>query len=109
MKTHCPNGHEMTPENTYTKPKSGKAECRACRRADRNAWYHANVSPRVKPRTPRREATALRPEKSCTGCGRPLPRGNVCNECAVCRCGSGLPPGLCHGVSKSGHRVEVCK
>lgn len=29
----------------------------------------------------------------------------VCARCAVCRCGSGKPPGLCHGVALSGHRV----
>jgi hypothetical protein len=29
-KTHCRRGHEMTPENTYTRP-SGDAVCKACR------------------------------------------------------------------------------
>lgn len=28
-KTHCPRGHEYTPENTYVKP-SGRRRCRAC-------------------------------------------------------------------------------
>lgn len=31
MRTHCVNGHEFTPENTYT-PIDGKRYCRACRR-----------------------------------------------------------------------------
>jgi hypothetical protein len=31
-KTHCVNGHEFTPENTYENP-AGWRECRACRRA----------------------------------------------------------------------------
>lgn len=36
--THCTNGHEYTPENTYDKSgdpstKSGKRVCRACNRA----------------------------------------------------------------------------
>lgn len=28
--THCPNGHERTPENTYVSPGGGR-ECRTCR------------------------------------------------------------------------------
>jgi hypothetical protein len=31
-KTHCPRGHEYTPENTYVNPK-GSRECRTCTRA----------------------------------------------------------------------------
>lgn len=30
--THCINGHEFTPENTYVWPKTGKRVCRACQR-----------------------------------------------------------------------------
>lgn len=33
--THCINGHEYTPENTRTDPKSGKRHCRTCQRASR--------------------------------------------------------------------------
>lgn len=38
-KTHCPHGHEYTPENTYLKPnKAGglSRECRTCKRARSN-------------------------------------------------------------------------
>ena len=31
MRTHCVNGHEFAPENTYT-PSDGKRYCRECRR-----------------------------------------------------------------------------
>ncbi len=30
--THCKHGHEYTPENTYTIPKSGHKSCMICRR-----------------------------------------------------------------------------
>jgi hypothetical protein len=29
-KTHCKNGHEFTPENTYIRPDNGGRQCRAC-------------------------------------------------------------------------------
>ncbi|GGV36565.1 hypothetical protein GCM10010293_39900 [Streptomyces griseoflavus] len=38
--THCVNGHEFTPENTYIKPASGHRDCRACIRT-RVAKYQA--------------------------------------------------------------------
>jgi hypothetical protein len=31
LKTHCPQGHEYTPENTYRRPSKNGRECRACR------------------------------------------------------------------------------
>ena len=31
--THCPNGHEFTPENTYTRPDGAGRQCRACNAA----------------------------------------------------------------------------
>jgi len=30
--THCPQGHEFTPENTYHRPNSRKVNCRTCTR-----------------------------------------------------------------------------
>lgn len=41
-KTHCVNGHEYTPENTYERPGGGR-DCRACIRA-RTAKYLARKS-----------------------------------------------------------------
>lgn len=35
-KTHCPQGHEYTPENTYINPKSGGRMCRTCMSERRN-------------------------------------------------------------------------
>lgn len=35
--THCPNGHEYTPENTYTTP-SGWQRCKTCTLAHNKAW-----------------------------------------------------------------------
>lgn len=34
-KTHCPSGHEYTPENTYIIPTTGSRACRACLRKKR--------------------------------------------------------------------------
>jgi hypothetical protein len=33
-RTHCPQGHEMTPDNTYVRPDNGRNTCRACRFVD---------------------------------------------------------------------------
>ena len=37
-KTHCPRGHEYTPENTYQKP-GNRRVCRICHRADARRRY----------------------------------------------------------------------
>ena len=31
-RTHCVNGHEFTPENTYIRPDDGARDCRTCAR-----------------------------------------------------------------------------
>lgn len=31
-RSHCPHGHEFTPENTYLDPSTGHRRCRACKR-----------------------------------------------------------------------------
>ena len=36
-KTHCDNGHEYTPANTYTRPSDGSRNCRQCIREWREA------------------------------------------------------------------------
>lgn len=54
--THCPSGHEYTPENTYLKP-SGKRNCRECRRAAR--------------------AELARRRRDCPVCGAPLSWRNL--------------------------------
>lgn len=38
-KTHCPHGHEYTPENTYVR--DGSRNCRQCRRQRERAYYAA--------------------------------------------------------------------
>ncbi len=45
----------------------------------------------------------------CCGIRTMARKATICDDCAVCRCGSGKPPGVCHGVSRSGFRVEPRK
>ena len=40
-KTHCPRGHEYTPENTRIS-KRNERTCRACMRAHAMAYYRAH-------------------------------------------------------------------
>jgi len=42
-KTHCPSGHEFTPENTYLNPK-GYRECKLCRKARVQEWTERQKS-----------------------------------------------------------------
>ena len=57
--THCPNGHEMTPENIYHRPDNGSRQCRACIR-NRSKKQLVKL----------REATVRRQQE----------RGNVCRN-----------------------------
>jgi len=42
LKTHCPKGHEYTPENTVVKPSEGRRRCKACLTvAARRRWQKA--------------------------------------------------------------------
>jgi len=42
QKTHCPRGHEYSPENTYTQSSRGRSSrvCKCCKLARDNARYH---------------------------------------------------------------------
>ena len=56
-KTHCPEDHEYTPENTYT-DKRGKRECRACNRDRQRRWredHPGYFKPYDQARGPRRK------------------------------------------------------
>lgn len=56
-KTHCPQGHEYTPENTYETPsRKGGRLCRRCRR-ERNRVYQKGRWERERPK---REAMSQR-------------------------------------------------
>lgn len=47
-KTHCPQGHEYTPENTYVS-RTGSRYCRTCNRASKKVSPEARVVVRKKP------------------------------------------------------------
>lgn len=43
LKTHCKQGHEFTPKNTYMSKTGHKRICITCNRAWRKANYHKNT------------------------------------------------------------------
>lgn len=49
FKTHCPQGHEYTDDNTYRKPSNGQRVCKQCR----DAQYRAAHPPRPRVDTER--------------------------------------------------------
>lgn len=57
-KTHCPRGHEYTPENTYAHP-SGKRHCRECRRMWQREYRRSNSEKINAARRERYRAQAL--------------------------------------------------
>jgi hypothetical protein len=58
QKTHCVNGHEYTPENTYIKP-TGRRVCRECDRIAGRAYRARQAAVRgTQPETPVDEDTA---------------------------------------------------
>lgn len=40
--THCPQGHEYTPENTYTPPLHFERQCKKCRYERAKKWHQRN-------------------------------------------------------------------
>lgn len=66
LKTHCKNGHEFTPENTYTLPSKVGRFCRTCERARAQVRRRAR-----KPNPVRAECHPDRPHLSrglCSAC-----------------------------------------
>lgn len=57
-KTHCPRGHEYTPENTFV-PRPGQRNCRECGRIQGRAYYRANSEKINAVRRERYQARAL--------------------------------------------------
>jgi hypothetical protein len=39
-KTHCPQGHEYSDDNTYTYP-DGRRDCKACRRSSQDKYMRS--------------------------------------------------------------------
>jgi len=55
-KTHCKQGHELTPENTYVNPSTNAHRCKLCRNAYKRQWYQENKDSIRKSRKAYREA-----------------------------------------------------
>ncbi len=67
-KTHCLNGHEFTPENTYYAPgRPNERGCRTCKKEQADAWYARRTS---KGEPALNESDSLR-------AGMPLPSGGA--------------------------------
>ncbi len=47
-KTHCKNGHEFTPENTYIRKGLNHRACNTCRRISQRKKYHTNQAQIIK-------------------------------------------------------------
>jgi len=47
VKTHCPQGHEYTPQNTYVRPSKGTRKCRTCGIASTARWLKERSANRV--------------------------------------------------------------
>jgi hypothetical protein len=79
-RTHCPHGHEYTPENTYT-AKGGARKCRACSvehtrkyrariREERGPRVHVTVCVHGHEYTPENTYIAKNGTRKCRECGR---------------------------------------
>lgn len=92
-RTHCPRGHEYTPENTYVHAASGRRFCQTCRRLrsgcrprsrDYPFGYPRLRRPQGSPKEPRQQRQPLqarieaRIEKLATGCWRWT--GRLCRD-----------------------------
>lgn len=69
QKTHCPEGHEYSEDNTYI-TKSGARTCRECYRANWRKWN-----------SKRRERGPVRPREARHGTGSEYAWGCRCDEC----------------------------
>lgn len=62
QKTHCPQGHEYTPENTYTPPGTCYRGCRTCRAIHaKNAELKRDKAARLRQRQQRAEKNGRNP------------------------------------------------
>ena len=77
-KTHCPRGHEYTPENTYNNPRRPNRACQACR-ALRRQESGAGPSNRTKTHCPRGH------EYTQENTYQQVRNGSVMRSCIACR------------------------
>jgi hypothetical protein len=67
LKTHCVNGHELTPENIYYGKNGRRIGCKACRRANTRAHYYANHDEEISTRVPTPSAGSPREDSRLRG------------------------------------------
>lgn len=91
-RTHCPQGHEYTPENTYVRPGTVHRKCRACaygrdqlRAESRNAMRRqARAARGLKVGGPERKSHCLRGHP-LSGDNLYIPPGGNSRHCRACK------------------------
>lgn len=71
--THCPRGHEYTPENTYVTKPGGK-RCRVCQVLSNRRWYLAHRDEVLARQKAARRAARPSPSPTIERAGEPEPR-----------------------------------
>jgi len=67
-KTHCANGHEFTPKNTYVDPRTGWRQCRTCKREVVSRLLERDRD-RINSRRRERRKHIIYEMKPCENCG----------------------------------------
>jgi hypothetical protein len=74
LKTHCKNGHEFTPENTYI-TRIGSRDCRACQRNSKKRHHSKMLARKHGLTLDQKKQMLLEQEGKCPVCSTDKPGG----------------------------------